>query len=417
MSDFSSIFSSSHCVSKTQLLAYMQQKLDKEENYLVESHLNDCQFCNDALDALIDTDLGVVNQDLLEAKTALEKKLFPVLKVESTPIIQENFEQKFEISKKTFTRWLAAASVLLLIGLGGYSVFSFINSQKNDLANNEEGKGKSTYDAKYAKKDKEHDEIVRLNVEENDTFRKYAEESTTATNSKLSPIASTRIPKTTTVADEVTKQPEALENDKVDERESKTVEKFEPQAAPVAVAKTPIAQNEKFDAAPGMDNFVSNNKEDKPQAPVAKEVAKKKSGGGMKNDNVANMQSNQLNYPKAPSNNDNIQRNQEQAVGQREENSGYRDAPKELTDFEQGMDLFNNRNYKKSVSYFEKALKKAVGAEREDIMYHLALAYENIGKTEKAIELYAGLSKSKKYSVNAGRKLQEVNSKESSRKK
>ena len=79
MNDFATILANSHCVSQTQLLAYIQNQLDKDEAYLVESHINDCQLCNDALDALMDADLGVVSSDLKEIKREL--KINDMLKI------------------------------------------------------------------------------------------------------------------------------------------------------------------------------------------------------------------------------------------------------------------------------------------------------------------------------------------------
>ncbi|MBK7690441.1 MAG: hypothetical protein IPJ31_04770 [Bacteroidetes bacterium] len=47
----------------------------------------------------------------------------------------------------------------------------------------------------------------------------------------------------------------------------------------------------------------------------------------------------------------------------------------------------------------------------------MALAYEYSGKTDKANDLYATLSKSKKYQAEADRKLKEVQIKEAVKKK
>ena len=123
MNDFATILANSHCVSQTQLLAYIQNQLDKDEAYLVESHINDCQLCNDALDALMDADLGVVSSDLKEIKSNLEAKLFLKEEEKKTGQTITSKEKSFEVSRKTFTRWIAAASVLLIVGLGGYTVF------------------------------------------------------------------------------------------------------------------------------------------------------------------------------------------------------------------------------------------------------------------------------------------------------
>ncbi|MBK7690438.1 MAG: hypothetical protein IPJ31_04755 [Bacteroidetes bacterium] len=132
MSDYSSIFVHSSCVSKAQLLAYVQQKLDREEAYLVESHINDCQFCNDALDGLLEANIQNVEKDLLDAKTELKQTIFPAPVQERIVPPKENNIRDFEISKKTFSRWLAAASVLLIIGLVVTPCFHTLNRQKRD---------------------------------------------------------------------------------------------------------------------------------------------------------------------------------------------------------------------------------------------------------------------------------------------
>jgi outer membrane protein assembly factor BamD (BamD/ComL family) len=111
-----------------------------------------------------------------------------------------------------------------------------------------------------------------------------------------------------------------------------------------------------------------------------------------------------MSYPRN-SGNENVQKRSEEVAGQNQ--NADEDDEKEMSLYEKGMENFNNKNYRKSISYFQKALKKASGNEREEIMYHLALAYENSGKTSKANELYATLSSSKKYGKRAEKKLKE----------
>lgn len=426
MSDLSSIFVHSHCVSKTQLLAYIRQKLDKEETHLVESHLNDCQFCNDALDALLEADMVQAEQDISDVKIELTKKLFPPVEMTTaTPLSKKNDHNKnnvrdFEISRYNFKRLLAAASVLLIIGLGGYSVFSFIKSNKKELAINEKGKGSSGYDAEYSKADNDDDEIVRLNVEANDTFRKYAEGEAKSSRfpeevGTTSTFKAPSVNKDEVVAPKAVMEEKPLEKS-LDDKAPKVLSKVAPSVAATDNLKM-------IEPAPGMENYARESKNDRIQSEAVKEVAKKKSPAGMKYDNNANIQQaqqNQLNYSRG-NNNDYYQRNNDakgnidQTVSQKQEN--YEEAEKEMSNYEKGMDNFNNKNYKKSISFFEKALKKATGTEREDIIYHLALAYEYTGKNSKANELYATLINSKKYSENAERKLKEVRSEEAIKKK
>ncbi len=414
MSDYSSIFVPSSCVSKTQLLAYVQQKLDREEAYLVESHLNDCQFCSDALDGLLQADSQVAETDLKLAKDELSKKLFPVIVTETTPVEKNNNVRDFEISKKTFTRWLAAASILLIIGLGGYSVFSYIKSAKRELALKEGKSDGKSFDAKYSKPEGVHDEIVRIEVGENDTFRRYADEKGMNQTKKISEAIVSTENKTKKASVEEMAPPQAATKavgtaDEVSQSEEKVAT-----AAP-APMKPQVLESPEIEANQNLDNNVKAYESEKAPAALSKEIAKKKSAGGLKNDNNF-AQRNQLNNQYANNNNDNLERNRQQEVGNGREQA-LDEVKADSSPFERGMASFNEKKYKKSISYFEKALKSAVGAEKEDIMYHLALAYEYTGKNEKANELYAALSRGKKYSMEADKKLREVQSKDALKKK
>ncbi len=413
MSDYSSIFVHSSCVSKAQLVAYVQQKLDREEAYLVESHINDCQFCNDALDGLLEANLQNVENDLLATKSELKSTLFPapLEEIASTP--KNNNIREFEISKKTFSRWLVAASVLLIIGLGGYSVFSYIKSTKKELALKEGKSGGKSYDAKYSEPKGDANEIVSLNVEENDTFRRYASEKPEMKSKKRGEVSTNSAP------DDKVAQSTKLDAPAVSNKAGSAVtEEAKPEKKEIAAAPTKTLVNEanEPEVVATADNNVRAYEAEKAPAVVSKEIAKKKSAGGMKNENFNIARNNQLSYPKVANNNDNIETNRQQEVAVKAE-AALDEEISEKSAFEKGMEFFNKKNYKKSISYFEKALKKASFAEREDILYHLALAYEYSGKNEKANELYATLSKSKKYQAEADRKLKEGQIKEAVKKK
>ena len=400
MSDLSSIFIQSHCVSKTQMLAYIQQKLDKEEAYLVESHINDCQFCNDALDALMEADLVETEKILNEAKSELNQKLFPIITVETNKHVAENNIRDFEISKKTFHRWLAAASILLFIGLGGYTVFSYIKQNKHELSMNEKGDNKSTYKAPYAPTPNNQNETVEIRIDENDTLRKYATE-----NSKNNLAPQTR---SNTKQSDNTKQDIVKTVDLQSKEEAVREEKYEP-----TIASIPVKDIE-TDASPSVsENNASQTEQDKAPQVAPTEIAKKKSAYGMKQErSLNNQQQNQLSYPQNNANNniDIAQQNTKPISTQLQEEIVSVNE-KEWTPFEQGMNYFNNKKYKKSIPLFEKALKKANGVEREDILYHLALAYENTGKYEKSMEIFTSLSNSQKYRVPVTRKIQEMKTK------
>ncbi len=166
MNDLSDILNPSHCLSQTQLLAYIQQKLEREEVYAVESHLNDCPFCSEALEGFMEADIELSKQHLTEVKKHVETKLEELRPKSSSPIPASTLSSttsKGFTFKKTY-RWLAAASVLLLIGLGGYSVFSYISKQNQELALQEKD-SKSAAEAPYKMPENaETGEVVHVEV-------------------------------------------------------------------------------------------------------------------------------------------------------------------------------------------------------------------------------------------------------------
>lgn len=46
------IFEETSCLSEQELLDYLNGRLDREKMHSVESHISDCEFCNDALEGL-----------------------------------------------------------------------------------------------------------------------------------------------------------------------------------------------------------------------------------------------------------------------------------------------------------------------------------------------------------------------------
>lgn len=406
MTDYSSIFIQSHCVSKAQLLSYVRDKLDKEEAYLVESHLNDCQFCNDALDGLMEEDMQQAEQNMADAKQLLQQSLFPKIEPEQKNAAPLTLSQT-NGRPYLYRRLMIAASVLLLIGFAGYTVFSYIQSHKAELALNKGKKGPAGVDAEYSKADDEQGEIVRLKVEENDTFRQYANEKAKNPVKNRTSVPALDMDKTSNeevkeASDKVAAEPDAMSESKpsVKEGERANVEKAMQNAAPTAT----VAENDNIVPSPGMENFARGNIEEKVQTKTPRELSKKKSVGGLKYDN--NVQSNQMNYQRG-NNNDFVQQRSGdvQNMQKQTEDEVKND---EKTSYERALTLFNNKKYKRSIALFEKALQTATAAEKEDIMYYLAQAYENTGRDEKAIEMYTALSKSKKYRFNAEKKIREA---------
>lgn len=59
----SSIFEESGCLSEKQLMDYLQGRLNEEEIHSLEAHISGCNFCNEALEGL----MQVENKDQIPA--------------------------------------------------------------------------------------------------------------------------------------------------------------------------------------------------------------------------------------------------------------------------------------------------------------------------------------------------------------
>ena len=67
-------------LSLDQIKGYLEGKLDKTEMFKVERHILDCEFCQEAMDGLKDSEFGLVNSDLDEIRQKLSERVQPQMK-------------------------------------------------------------------------------------------------------------------------------------------------------------------------------------------------------------------------------------------------------------------------------------------------------------------------------------------------
>lgn len=406
MSNYSNIWTQSNCLSKSQLLNYIRQKLDHDEVYLVESHLNDCPICSDALDGLMEEDIQITEESLTEVKTDLEKRILerhPEKKI--TPLVNRPFKEaepiKPGVSMKSDKRyrWMVAASLLLLMGLGGYSIFSYIKSQDHQLAQNKMAADSQPVD--YNKpKDTADNEIRQIKSmppinrpdavastpapkHEEHSYKNIPVEPLSPARNEESKDADVSQRESTAPASAVVKQPLSNEKQSVDEQVSN--------AAPVSQANDYM-------------------EEKKAVEPYKEALAKKRSSTGLSNSKPAafNQSSNQMSYPHQPNNvyQNNAYRNAETIEA--EDPLASKDAKQRQNNYEIAMQYVNGGEYRKSIPYFEKALKNTQGIEKEDIQFQLAEAYLKAGMDRKAERLFETLAAGTKYKTEATEKLRKL---------
>ncbi len=410
MSNLTDILTKSSCLSKTQLLNYLQQKLEREEEYLVESHLNDCELCNTALEGLMHTDLSVTETHLTELKKEFDKKLLDLTILDSkiktekkTPATnhQPKPELKLIAGKKLNYRWAYAASILLIVGLG-YSVFSFIQKyNKKEVTHDINTKVSPSETTYNLDPNDSNNELAHLKVNPEDINQldvKTQETTLGESKSAEKTITSTQVKKADAPLPTTTFTPPIV--NKLNEVGKKEMDRIKEVAKPQTDAITENTRN--IDPQVGMENY-ANEEADKRPAKIA--FDEKTSSVGLKKKNSpANYapSSNQMSYPAQNSNNE--YRNDNNL--QQEQTKSLKD--EESSDLSNAIQNFNKGNYKKSIRQLERLLPSSKGTEREDIIYYLAMAYEKTGKSNQAEKYYAQLRTSTKYKRQANEIIQKM---------
>ncbi|KXK42610.1 MAG: transmembrane anti-sigma factor [Bacteroidetes bacterium OLB11] len=328
MNNFSNIFSQSQCLSKKQLIEYIQQRLEKSEVYLVEMHLNECQMCNDALDALLEEDTTRLEVDLKSIKNELHQKLIPpILITEQKPVaanipFKKNQETEqvgdFEISRKTFYRLLVAASLLLLFSFGAYSFYNhFISPTQTEISMNVDESLSQTTTSKYENQQIENrqiktDEDNTLPLEEK---KQDKEKLPSNINLKKAKNSDDRI----------------KENIQHDNHANPSIEEpAEIAAAPAVQLPVPKQAERNIDQVQSKEQF--KRQEDERVESLERKKAKE------------TVIADSPNQPPIASLNKKAGANYAQ--------------PNETSDYELGLQYLNNQNYKQSIFYFEKFIKK-----------------------------------------------------------
>lgn len=361
MSDLNNIFSSSSCLTQAQLINYIQQKLNTDETYLVESHLNDCPFCSDAIDGLMEADLIQMQEIIKEIKPKLlhnQLKELPTQKVIETPT-------PLKISSNK-NKWMVAASVLLLLGLGGFSVYSFIHNQHLDLAKNEDTKSLPTENTYTETSAPTSTEIVQLSAPEIDKNI----DNKVVNSKNVEGIKKEVAKEIVKIAPKVKKEVGAIPMS-----ESKNDTKVEAE---------PLIETQAYH-----DNYSQKETKVMDEAVAEKEIAlkqKSSSVGLSRKKEAPQVQSNaanQLNY--SSNNNSNFDNNFDLNVKNR------------MSNYENGITCYNKSEYKNAIQFLEIALENSKESEKEDIEYYLAMSYLKTGKNNKAEKLFKKLMDSPKY--------------------
>ena len=398
MSDMSNIWSQSSCLTKNQLIGYIQHTLEREEEYLVESHLNDCPFCNDALEGLMYSDLDKTEQHLTALKTDFQDKLNKLDQEKSKPKllyiepkVKQLIPETKTFSRKISYKWLYAASVLLIVGLG-YSVYSFIQKSKPNAVAQKVNPKISNANAEYKPVKDKSNELIQLEVRPED----------------ISPLP------------EMTTKNTEIESKNYKQKETKSVLPSETivRNSPIQTTQkreeskldNPVPQIQEKENGGGdaiendesLQNYAKEERLANVDVTKNKKLSEKKSTVGLSKNATPIVQSpssNQMNYS---SNNNNNNNNDyvfnKEDINQKTLKKDIQQLGESLSvEYSEALAQYNKGNYRKSIRQFEKLLSSSNGEMKEDIIYYLAMANMNNGKEDKANLYFAQLKNSSKY--------------------
>lgn len=393
----SNIWSQSSCLTKNQLIGYIQHSLEREEEYLVESHLNDCPFCNDALEGLMYSDLDKTEQHLTALKTDFQEKLNKLDQEKSKPkpLYIEPKVKQLKPETKTSNRkisykWLYAASVLLIVGLG-YSVYSFIQKSKPHAVAQKVNPKISNADAEYKPVKDKSNELIQLEVKPED-ISPLPEMTTNNTdieskNYKQKDSKSV-LPSETIVRNSPIQTTQKIEESKLDN--------------PVPQIQEKESSGDAIENDESLQNYAKEERVANVDATKYKKISDKKSTVGLSKNATPTVQSpssNQMNYS---SNNNNNNNNDyvfnKEDINQKTLKKDIQQLSESLSvEYSEALAQYNKGNYRKSIRQFEKLLSSSNGEMKEDIIYYLAMANMNSGKEDKANLYFAQLKNSAKY--------------------
>ncbi len=381
MNKYNYIASEGNCITNEQLLAYLNNTLDKEQIWNIENHITDCEICCASLDGYWAKKDNNVAKHIEEIKKQVEEK------IHATTPTQENI-RPLKPQRNYRKYWAVAASLLFVIGVGAVSVYNYINP-KASLEKDKYAKDK-TKEGTY-KTTEQNGEITQIEAmpdafetkteEKKESLKKEKSESKSSMDTKKSAkeiIAYNKVVTPIANGTAVLKDAEQL-----------------PASTPIAEEKNSVAQPVK---KTNTENNIAYNDADKVSKTESEAIDNNNSGYGLKRskekNDVANTysRSNQSYPSQQQIRTENVATNKNINTVSISQSQQY---------YNEGVAYYSNGNYRKSIKALENALESTPVYNKEDILYTMANCYLKINKTEKAYALFEQLKTSVKYKQKA----------------
>lgn len=394
MNAYHDIFHDSHCLSKAQLLSYLKGTLDRDEIYTIETHLNSCDFCSEALDGLMQQPVQETELALKEIKTAFQEKV----KTTTHPKVP------LKVTKNSSrNRWMIAASVIGLLGLATFSVYSYLHSTSDHLTM--DNKDSKTTEGAYRPVPNQTGEITQIEVKPEDI-----KETSKEVKSTESLAAESN--KVVTKKEEAPQEKDFKKTTEVISRNASSEDDLKEK-----YAETPVVNPVSNNAPEAVTEEVKMLKEDVSsnykQYSVSKQetkapafISKKTKAGGMENRNY-------LNNSNIPSNqNNNNYGNTNEQKSSYDQIKTETEIKASTTDLvSKAKSLYNKGKYKKAIASFKEALPSATPLQRNEIYYFLTACYVESGEQALAESCVNMISVTDKYYSEAQKLLETVKTK------
>ena len=423
MTNLENILSHSDCLSQEQMQLYLENKLDQEQTHDVESHIADCMFCSDALEGLQSIAPELVQENVEDLKSHFEALLakddetsVPIIKKEPQPLQARKGGRRIS--------WKAAAGLFLLIFGGGLVVFSYIKDSTNWFGNQHK---------QYSKNEKSKDfesEEMKVTTPELETV--IIDANALPTNINKEPAKENKkLEKKAKKQDYKISKPTNRELVAKNEASMDRKERDLSPPAPKKAVELANAQPGRYQSSPSV---VSKDK-GKERAKENKRLAKVEEGYIQSEDNLS-MQ-NTYSQPKYDGKLKNTKQigdvNNEKAkqkvtsqkvtiAGGRSDETVYvidgiqsKSLKKgayygNLDNYAKGNNAYNKGDYKQSIRYYKRALRKKSLKNRDEVLFKLAMAYEKTNNQPKAESIYEELEKKAPFQSRALNGLKRVRS-------
>lgn len=386
MTEHLHIWPESKCLSAQQMQDYMNQHLDPSELRLVEEHITDCPLCSDAIDAFAEFPQLDISAELSALKTPLRELLDSKSENTSESLKKEKSVQPLKPQKRSY-RWAWAASLLLLMGLGGYGIYTLYDQTSGSMAHLDQSEtklpGKET---NFTKEDESaNPELMKIRV---DTL---PAQNSLSSNSEEKKAESKPEPETT--------NPSVVAAEKMVSQQQDDLSAAE--APPPVVPLPEVKALDKVNKESGNESEASYTEATKNA--TVEEIAKKKAepvyqpvskipsqGSGLKNQSqnytTISPQANQLNYSSSAN-------DQKEAVITSARSKKYSPS----VNLRKVRKAFNQGEYQEVIQTLETGVQTASGSDKLEMQYYLAMSYLKTGQSAKAEPLLAILLKNPEY--------------------